>query len=93
MRSKLSEKPRNKYSPTETMLFQILASYKKPMTLNELALGFYTPEPLPFNWQPIMRVTLNQLMKKMALNKELWLIEKIKTAGEKELTYKLKRTK
>lgn len=91
MRSRLSKEPRNKYSPAEVSLFEVLASFKKPINLNDLALGHYAPGPLPFNWQPIIRVTLNQLMKKMELNKEPMRIERIKTQGEKTLTYQLKR--
>lgn len=91
MLSKLSENPRTKYSPAELSLFQILAKCKKPIKLGALALGHYAPGPLPFNYQPIVRVTLNQLMKKMDLNKEAWCINKIKTPGEKELTYQIKK--
>lgn len=91
MRLRLSEEPKTRYSLTEASLFQVLASSKKPLSLNDLALEHYAPEPLPLNWQPIVRVTLSQLMKKMELNGEPWRIEKIKTQGEKELTYQLKR--
>lgn len=91
MRLRLSDSPRNRYSPAEASLFDVIASSKKPLRLLDAALSHYAPGPLPLNWQPIVRVTLNQLMKKMALNKEPMIIEKIKTAGEKELTYKLKR--
>lgn len=89
MRLKLSENPKNKYSPAERSLFQILASNKFNLNLQALALEHYAPGPLPLNWQPIVRVTLNQLMKKMELNKEAWRIEKIKTPGEKELKYQI----
>lgn len=91
MRSKLSDNPRNKYSSAEVSLFQVIASYRAPITLGDLALEHYAPGPMPLNWQPIVRVTLNQLMKKMELNKEPMRIDKIKTPGEKELKYQLKR--
>ncbi len=94
MRSKLSDTPRNKYSPAESSLFEVLASCKKqPITLGRLALGHYAPGPRPLNWRPIVRVTLGQLMKKMDLNKELWRINKIKTPGEKEIQYQILRRK
>lgn len=93
MRSKLSKEPRNKYSPAELSLFQILAANKYNLNLQALALGHYAPGSLPLNWQPIVRVTLNQLMKKMELNKEFWRIVKIKTPGEKELKYQIMKRK
>lgn len=93
MRSKLQSEPRNKYSPAELSLFQIIASCKTPITLGDLALVHYSPGPLPLNWQPIVRVTLNQLMKKMELNKEPERIAKIKTPGERELKYQIVKRK
>jgi hypothetical protein len=93
LRFKLSDNPRNRYSPAELSLFEELASSKHNLNLQSLALGHYAPGPLPFNWQPIVRVTLNQLMKKMELNKEPVRIEKIKTHGERELKYQLIRRK
>lgn len=92
MRSRLSKEPMVKYSPAEASLFEVVVrGGKKPLTLNDVALEHYAPGPLPLNWQPIVRVTLNQLMKKMKLNKEACMIKKIKTPGEKALTYQIER--
>lgn len=91
MRLSLSESVRHKYSPTEAALFALIAKSKKPLTLNDLALAHYAPGSFPLNWQPILRVTLTQLVKKMEANKEKLRVEKIKTPGEKALTYTLKK--
>ncbi len=87
----LSDEGKLKYSPSERLVFQILSH--KPLSYSSTAIvtAFYKTkgQPPPYNSRAIVMGSVRSLVRKVELNKEPFIVRRLKEQGNKVLEYQL----
>lgn len=80
----LSKEPKIKYAPAEIKVFKIISAYRKPITTKMIVEDFYftLKGAKPFHADNIIGGTIRTLRKKIALNKEPFILARLKVSGK-----------
>lgn len=88
----LEEKMSVHYSRSEQAILDIMKARKEPMSVQDIAEVYYTTHPpKPFNSEKTIQGSIYTLMRKIEMNKEAFIIERVRKPGVRAILYRIKR--